>query len=536
MIRILPPTASDACLMLRTACFFLFFFYAEMICAQAPAGSSVAPTPDNSFTALGARLEESIAQMDWGKGEVSLAVGDAALPINILSVDSSKPLLPGSAMQLLTAAAALDLLGPDFKFATELQLAGTQEKEIFKGSLIVRGGGDPTLSHRYAAPHDDPWDTFDRWAKLLKQRGIHTVEGGVIGDARLFDDQWLAPGWPDELRGMPGLPSVGALNFNHNCVEVDWQAESRIGDLAKYKVFPLIEKYTSYFSSTVRISENPNANRKYSRVPDGNLISASGELPAGASAREFAAIDDPGRYFAEAFKFRLQQQKISISGNAASTARPGAGTSEGDVTLDVYFSPPLREILKFMLWHDSALEAEVLLKTFGSRATGGRERGGFSNGAAALNDWLDRQRQRDNLRVIADGSGRSSVDRISAGELVSVLRAIRQRELGKEFDNLLPQAGQGVLKDRLKDDRLALRIKRHWWQRTRETPREALPIWGMASEGGGETPDKHHAALSGLARAANGHQVAFAFLVSDSKAPVATLRGQLEQLAIALTR
>jgi D-alanyl-D-alanine carboxypeptidase/D-alanyl-D-alanine-endopeptidase (penicillin-binding protein 4) len=519
---------------------FLLLIFTFALCTQAQPDSLAAPPSspapgDTSYAELGQRLQNMVAQMDWGKGQVSFAVGDAGLPIEVLSVDADKLVVPGATIQILLAAAALETLSPGYRFATELRVMGKPEKGKLNGPLVVRGGGDPTLSQRYCDSRNDVWNTFDDWAKALKKQGIHTVRQGIVADARLFDDQWMAPGWPEELRGTAGLPSIGALNFNHNCLEIEWISGRTPGALAQYLVFPFIEKYT-YFSSTVRIAKSLQPIRIYSRVPQGNLISASGELPAKTSLREFAAIEDPGRFFVEALKMRLVQKGITIEGEATSTARPTTGNLDQTDTVAVRFSPPLRDILKKALAKDSTLESEVIFKMLGVRASAGRDRGSFVNGAEALDDWLDQHRHGTYLRMLADGSGRSPLNRLCAGEFINIMRSMQRSDLRDDFAAVLPQAGTGLLEGRMQDDRAPRVVKRHWWSRSRTEARPPLPIWALASEAAGEAPDQHRAALVGRARAANGHMLVFAFLVGESKSTTAALRGQLEQLAITLTR
>ncbi|HSN19725.1 MAG TPA: D-alanyl-D-alanine carboxypeptidase, partial [Usitatibacter sp.] len=54
---------------------------------------------------------------------------------------------PASVMKLVTSVAALDLLGPAFRFRTDVLLDGALEDGVLRGNLVLRGGGDPKLTY-----------------------------------------------------------------------------------------------------------------------------------------------------------------------------------------------------------------------------------------------------------------------------------------------------------------------------------------------------------------------------------------------------
>ena len=110
-------------------------------------------------------------------------------------------------MKILTLAAAAERLGWDYKFTTILETTAEVRDGVLKGDLIVRGGGDPTISTR--GKRDQI--VFDEWAAALKAAGITTIEGRIIGDDQAYEDQGIGPGWSwDYLEAGYAAP-VGAL-------------------------------------------------------------------------------------------------------------------------------------------------------------------------------------------------------------------------------------------------------------------------------------------------------------------------------------
>ena len=76
---------------------------------------------------------------------------DATTGRMIHSYDEERALLPASVLKVVTTATALDLLGPDYRFATKVGYTGTVDKDgILQGNLIIRGGGDPMLGSEFS--------------------------------------------------------------------------------------------------------------------------------------------------------------------------------------------------------------------------------------------------------------------------------------------------------------------------------------------------------------------------------------------------
>src|ERR1019366_3057410 len=111
--------------------------------------------------------------------------------------NSNISLVPASTLKIVTTSAALTLLGNDFKFETKLQYDGIFDTltGTINGNLYIVGGGDPTLESEYFKDEKDSLTTTDRWAELLKKKGIKKITGAVIGDASVFDDNVIPPQW-----------------------------------------------------------------------------------------------------------------------------------------------------------------------------------------------------------------------------------------------------------------------------------------------------------------------------------------------------
>ena len=488
------------------------------------------PEGRDSYSALGRQLQKRIDAMQWGDGRLTILVADATLPLVAFARNDKELMTPGALMQIITAAAALDRLGPNFQFTTELALSGRIEDRKLLGDLIVRGEGDPFLSTLSSKDPLRIWDVFDRFAKLLRKRGIKGIQGRVIGDDRAFDSQRQGVGWSVDRLGAANQPSISALNFNHNCIDIHWKKGRKEG-AAKCTIFPVLPKYV-FFANSVQRAAKSNQERVYSRARDGNLISATGELPLKTAVHDRASIEDPARFFAEALKARLEKRKIKVDGAAvgAYTLSP-AEIPAAQTTLDKIHSPPLRKLLAQMMREDLTLNAEVVLKTLGRRATGAA--GNFRAGAVVLERLINDLHLPGPAPSIVDGSGLSSVNRLTAAQIVRLIRYMQHHRVAREFEALFPRAGEpGVLVGRFKtdaqlpDEEPKKKKKRKVVKITRKAP----AIWAKSASGLGME------GLAGWALTRGGRRIIFAMMVNDSRTPPEILRDQLDALALRITR
>jgi D-alanyl-D-alanine carboxypeptidase/D-alanyl-D-alanine-endopeptidase (penicillin-binding protein 4) len=108
-----------------------------------------------------------------------------AVAIDVRAAEGGKPLLavnharafkPASVMKLLTTQAALELLGPDYRWITRVYAHGGMEADVLRGDLVIEGSGDPRFAH------EDLWRLLTR----LRAMGLREVRGHLVLDRRLF--------------------------------------------------------------------------------------------------------------------------------------------------------------------------------------------------------------------------------------------------------------------------------------------------------------------------------------------------------------
>ncbi|MGH9134148.1 MAG: D-alanyl-D-alanine carboxypeptidase/D-alanyl-D-alanine endopeptidase [Ilumatobacteraceae bacterium] len=187
-------------------------------------------------------------------------------------VGAALPVIPASNQKLLVAAVALDVLGADHRFRTELR--GAQPVDgVITGDVYLVGGGDPLLvTTDYADPL--PYPAFnttplDAVADALQAAGVTQIVGDVVGDGSRYDDEFLVPSWgPDHLLGTEGGP-YDALTVNDG---------------------------RTFADSTIGFNPNQSAARQFIRLLQARNIavtgrSRNGTAPADGSIGVLGAVD-----------------------------------------------------------------------------------------------------------------------------------------------------------------------------------------------------------------------------------------------------
>lgn len=148
------------------------------------------------------RLESAIDPVLGFIGPTScVAVAVDGATIGVANADV--PVIPASNQKLFVAVAALEILGPDFRFTTSVAVPPANEG-VVDGDIYLIGGGDPLLtSDDYPIGDDgqpvlDP-TSFDALADGLVAAGVTRIRGTVIGDGTRYDDEWVIDEWADDV-------------------------------------------------------------------------------------------------------------------------------------------------------------------------------------------------------------------------------------------------------------------------------------------------------------------------------------------------
>ena len=143
--------------------------------------STLTPAGSAQDASLRAALEHAARRIPGHPSGISIQVADQQTGEVVFDRNSASSQTIASITKLLTTAAAIHYLGPDFKFHTTFWRRGAIDRGNLVGSLLVVGGGDPNISGRFYG--DDINAVFDRWAEGLRQAGVTRVAGDIVLNA-----------------------------------------------------------------------------------------------------------------------------------------------------------------------------------------------------------------------------------------------------------------------------------------------------------------------------------------------------------------
>jgi len=455
---------------------------------------------------LGRTIQRIVEEPPLGSGFWGIEVRRLRDGRVLYARNERKSLSPASTLKLVTTAAALDALGPEARLSTTLETSARLDRfGRILGDVFLVGRGDPNLSGRFfdgriTAP-------FEGLAASLADAGVRRIEGRLVGHEGLFAGDRRGEDWSwGDLVWWYGA-EVSALSFNDNCVDVTVRPGARVGDSVVVEAEPASAYYTVVSSA---VTGRPGVEDGLTLEPElgTNTIRLSGELPLDSRPRVlYVAVRDPARYAAAVFSEVLAARGIEVTGGAAtsSDSLPPARR-----VLATHESPPLAELIREINKPSQNLHAEMLLRLLGAHTAGD---GSVEAGLAAVDAFLTRIGVDAAGWALADGSGLSRSNLLTARGLVELLAAMDRHPHATAFRDSLAIAGQdGTLEKRL----------------------VATPAAGRIQ---GKTGTLGHvSALAGYATTLKGERLAFAILANHHTVEGREVLSAVDSICQALVR
>jgi serine-type D-Ala-D-Ala carboxypeptidase/endopeptidase (penicillin-binding protein 4) len=403
------------------------------VATAAPAFRHTAPRSADALARdLAYLLLDRTRSGQWGAAVVSLTRGDT-----LFMHEADRPLLPASTMKLMTTAVALERLGPQYQFSTDVLREGSIAPDgTLHGNLILRGDGDPALSNRFL--RGDPDAPMALLARFVAGQGIKRVTGDIVGDASGFEPQQIPDGWLARYLQSAYAARVSALSLNENVV---WVAAYPGSGRGPARV--VLEPSTSTIPlvSTVRtVPGSTGGSVSVYQTKEGQVF-ARGWIGSRSIPRKYSlVVGDPASFTTGAFRNALVAQGIQVDGQVrVGTTPPGA------VKLTSLPSPPLARLVSVMNRESINHYAELLFRN-AARGPTRTELGSAENGAELLRRFLgEKVGAAPGAVVASDGSGLSVLDSLTARSMVQLLGYAHRAPWASAFHASLPVAGESEL-------------------------------------------------------------------------------------------
>jgi len=398
--------------------------------------------------------------------EVSYVLVDLDRGTTITERNADQHHIPASSAKLATAVVALQRLGPDHRFKTELRITGPIEDGVLKGDLILKGGGDPVLDLPDLLPLID----------ALARQPVRQIDGRfLIDDTALPRFTEIEPTQPTEAAYNPG---VSALSVAFNRVNLRWRKR---GVLAVETV-PHLEEASFVSTKSDRL---PPSGVQLKQLDGRDAIWQLADKGSRRSKRSLP-VKDAGLFAGQTFRDLATLYGIDLP------APERLDRAQESRLIAVHESRPLRELVRDMLWYSNNLVAELIGLATAKTLDADVDR---LDGSAEL-VLSELERQLSDLSWddahLHNHSGLSSRSRMTPEQLAAILR------LGWDngtLSGLLPGSGwSGTLARRFNG------------------PDHALRIWAKTGS------INYVTALGGYLMSSSHGPAAFVIMISDEKA------------------
>jgi D-alanyl-D-alanine carboxypeptidase/D-alanyl-D-alanine-endopeptidase (penicillin-binding protein 4) len=371
---------------------------------------------------------------------ISIPKGDPVYAYN-----SSVPLLPASTLKVVTTAASLNYLGPEFRFHTRIYHTGQRSGNTINGDLVIKGGGDPKLSA------ENLW----RIAEQLKDSGVNLVTGNLIYDISFFDGLDKAPAW-EEVRSQRAYDAkLCALSLNFNTITIH-VLPTIPGQPLKVWLEPA-PHYIQIINDTRTTSNSRNTVSARREMTDEGqtYVKVAGRLSSNASEKTIRLnVLNPSRYAVESFRSILAETGIRIAGQTVRAVTPNDAK-----LLYTHSSPPLSLILKELNTFSNNFIAEQIVKTMAAKEMG--LPGSHAQGLQLVANFLRDSGVQTRGLILADGSGLSRRNRFTVQAMTDLLADMYPRfDIGPDFlASLRVMGANGVHSKRLANSPAKAKIR-----------------------------------------------------------------------------
>lgn len=379
-------------------------------------------------------VESWKADKDLKSATLSFCVIDTKTGEVVSELNSHQYVIPASTQKVITTGAALGTLGAGYRYSTKIYHTGAFNKEtgLITGDVIIYGSGDPTLQSENFTK--DTNQVTDKWALILKEKGVKEIKGKIIGDASFFDrsipGNWI---WAD-INNYFGVAPCG-LSYNDNKFKIIYTSKETGSKATVEKTIP------AYCNGTICINSNVIAKGTEDDAfvygdPFSYTKEVSGKIPPNKNNFKVeAALPDPALLCAEKFSNSLTKAGIKYNSKLIESNYKRPDSTITKQLLHAHWSPSLDRIIYFTNLKSNNHYCETILRSIG--------RGSMYLGIEAVKNYWQKKGLDVSELFMVDGSGLSRANTVTTNFQASLLNKIyNDSSLYKIFNNSLPVAGK----------------------------------------------------------------------------------------------
>lgn len=325
----------------------------------------------------------------------------------VYQFNSNSPFIAASIQKLATAYAALNTLGKDYQFSTDLKYQGQISNKKLDGNIIFKFSGDPSLRST----------DITKLIISLKTHNIKYIGGNVILDTSDFDLQNYGPGWMwDELDDCYAAP-ISAAILDGNCVSALISPSDK--QLATVSLQDKL--YLPINNNIVNAGQNDIPVDIKMITGNDKSYNMTGSIGKNTKAQELKiAVRNPNQITANKIQRILKENNITVAGTVL------FATQQAGTLIARHKSPKLEQIITKMLQQSDNLIAEALFKKVGQSYANAS--GSWQNGHEAVLEAINKPEEYIKNTQLKDGSGLSRYNYLSAQQIIKLLRQIYQEK------------------------------------------------------------------------------------------------------------
>lgn len=365
-----------------------------------------------------------------------ITIGEAEDLFTIFKQREKDMMIPASITKIVTASAVLDHFPPGHKFKTQLLSSAKIRDGVLKGSLYLKGGGDPSFVS------ENMWYLVNAFMR----NEIQKIEGDIIVDDSLFDKVRFDSSRQDKRVDRAYDAPAGAMSFNWNSVNIFVRPNDK-GETAKVFIDPendyirLVNKSRTGSGSENKLLADRVDDKKF----DGDVIHVGGSI--GKNLKEvtvFKNITQPDLWSGYNLKSFLKQRGITVTGQIKNGNAPG----DADVLAESD-SKSIELVLADMNKFSNNYVAEMLTKNLGTTL---KKPASLADGMKVINEHLKSLKIDESEFKLQSPSGLTHENRMTPNAFWVVLQHLKNDfQVQPELLTSLPIAGiDGTLKKRMK--------------------------------------------------------------------------------------